>query len=204
MAVELMTVSAYARHRGCDEKAVRKAITEERITPIERDGKKLIDPAVADIQWERNTRARVAKKAAPGADNAAPAAGRDDGPPAGDVDYMSYQAARAMRENEEAMKARLERLELEKKLTSAEDVGRAIWTAFRLLRDSAMPLGRRLGGELAAMADPREIQLRIDEEMRNVLNAFRDKLLTGLADQHGAGVRPDDVVDMQEGPHAGS
>lgn len=203
MAVELMSVSAYARHRGCDEKAVRKAINEERITAIEREGKKLIDPAVADIQWERNTRARVAKKAH-ATDAAPPAAGRDDGPPAGDADYMSYQAARAMRENEEAMKARLERLELEKKLTSAEDVGRAIWTAFRLLRDSAMPLGRRLGGQLAAMTDAREIQLRIDEEMRNVLTAFRDKLLTGLADQHGAGARPDDVADMEEGAHAGS
>lgn len=204
MAVELMSVSAYARHRGCDEKAVRKAINEERITAIEREGKKLIDPDVADIQWERNTRARVSKKA-PAADSAPPAAaGRDDGPPAGDADYLTYQAARAMRENEEAMKARLERLELEKKLTSAEDVGRAIWTAFRLLRDSAMPLGRRLGGQLAAMTDPREIQLRIDDEMRNVLTAFRDKLLAGLADQHGAGARPDDVVDMEEGAHAGS
>ena len=66
MAVTLLTKSAYARHRGCDEKAVRKAVAEGRISTIERDGKQLIDPAVADIQWAANTRARAdsASKAA--------------------------------------------------------------------------------------------------------------------------------------------
>ena len=55
MPVTLITPTAYARHRGCDEKAVRKAIAAGRISTI--DGK--IDPAVADIQWAQNTRARA-------------------------------------------------------------------------------------------------------------------------------------------------
>ena len=58
MAVQLLSKAAYARHRGCDEKAVRKAIAERRISLI--DGK--IDPEVADIQWAKNTRARADSK----------------------------------------------------------------------------------------------------------------------------------------------
>ncbi len=58
-AVQLITPSEYARRRGCSEAAVRKAIAKKRITAFERDGKKLIDPVVADIQWAANTRARV-------------------------------------------------------------------------------------------------------------------------------------------------
>ena len=43
---------AYARHRGCSEFAVRKAIAEGRIA-VEADG--LIDAAMADQEWLNNT-----------------------------------------------------------------------------------------------------------------------------------------------------
>ncbi len=43
---------AYARHRGCAENAVRKAIASGRIS-VEADG--TIDPAKADAQWAANT-----------------------------------------------------------------------------------------------------------------------------------------------------
>lgn len=86
MAIELLSFSAYARRRGCDEKAVRKAVAQERITAIERDGKRFIDPAVADIQWAQNTRPRVRPNApradqlgAPGAAGAAVADGAAGG-----------------------------------------------------------------------------------------------------------------------------
>ena len=41
----LMTaqLTEYARGRGCDEKAVRKAVAQERISAIERDGKRFIE-----------------------------------------------------------------------------------------------------------------------------------------------------------------
>jgi hypothetical protein len=53
--VELITQAEYARRRGVAKSAVAKAVAERRITLIE--GR--IDPSVADIQWERNTRARA-------------------------------------------------------------------------------------------------------------------------------------------------
>lgn len=48
----LVSLRAYARHRGVNLSAVQKAIASNRISLI--DGK--IDPAVADIQWAQNTR----------------------------------------------------------------------------------------------------------------------------------------------------
>ncbi len=47
-----LSKSAYARHRGVTEGAVRYAIKAGRIS-VEVDGK--IDPKKADAEWEQNT-----------------------------------------------------------------------------------------------------------------------------------------------------
>jgi hypothetical protein len=48
----LMGIREYARHRGCTPKAVRKAIDNLRIS-VDEDG--MIDPELADEEWEANT-----------------------------------------------------------------------------------------------------------------------------------------------------
>ncbi len=220
VAVELITLAAYARHRGCDEKAVRKAIAEGRITAIERDGRKWIDRDVADIQWARNTRARAGAGAGaaagrkadgaaapvlPGPGSAEAAAGGAGGaaPDGGGLDFevgdgIDYQEAARRLKVEEARLARMERLEREGKLTDAEAAGRAIWTAFRALRDTAMPLGRRVAGRVAAMDDAREIQMLIEAEMRQVLQAFRDRMLMPVVREH-APLSVGDAPAVEEG-----
>src|SRR3989344_8607738 len=101
MAVQLLSKAAYARRRGCDEKAVRKAIAEGRISLI--DGK--IDPEVADIQWAKNTRARADSKRTAGAvakdagspllDGATPPSGPDSGQ--GGASTPGYADSRTLR-----------------------------------------------------------------------------------------------------------
>lgn len=54
---ELITPAEYARRRPCHHTAVLKAIKTGRISLI--DGK--IDPEVANIQWDKNTRPRTQK-----------------------------------------------------------------------------------------------------------------------------------------------
>jgi len=76
----LVTQADYARHRaakglpGCTREAVRKAVEAGRISTMGAD--KLIDPAVADIQWAQNSRGRMASVrpggAAPQAVSSAP------------------------------------------------------------------------------------------------------------------------------------
>jgi hypothetical protein len=48
---------SYAKHKGVSESAVRKAIKSGRLKPLP-DG--TIDPALADLQWARNTNPRMA------------------------------------------------------------------------------------------------------------------------------------------------
>ncbi|MFN8992033.1 MAG: hypothetical protein ACK5YP_18830 [Betaproteobacteria bacterium] len=82
MAPDLLTISEYARRRGCTEGAVRKAIRSGRIMLI--DGK--VDPVAADAQWRANTRPRIT----PGARQ--PGEARATSPEAG---VQAYYASRA-------------------------------------------------------------------------------------------------------------
>jgi hypothetical protein len=203
MAVTLLTKAAYARHRGCDEKAVRKAIAEGRISVVERDGKQLIDPAVADIQWAQNTRAR--------ADSASKATGQGTGPvtskkspPAPDSaadGVPQYNVTRAKREDVELRRAELLLAEEEKRLIERAPAVTATYTAFRQLRDEAMQVGRRVSARCAGMSDAREIQLLIDETMRDVLGSFARRTLASLANSLNAGDPASPPVDEEE-PHA--
>lgn len=183
MAVTLLTKSAYARHRGCDEKAVRKAIAEGRISAIERAGKQLIDPAVADIQWAANTRARAdstSKAAAqPQASTASKKSPSVPNPAAEEV--PQYATTRAKREDVELRRAQLLLAEEEKRLIEREPAVMATFTAFRQLRDEAMQVGRRVAAKCANLTEPREIQLLIDQAMRDVLGGFANRTLQSLA-----------------------
>ena len=186
MAVQLMTKAAYARHRGCDEKAVRKAIVEGRISAI--DGK--IDPEVADIQWERNTRARVrpsqpqqadlveagADVSTPGTQPKASAPGGDD-KPTGDPTYM---ALRVRREAADMERAEIETAKLRGSMVMREDVDRAMFAMGREIRDQLSACARRISSEVAGLTTTEACEEVIDREHRIVLEllakTFREKV----------------------------
>lgn len=173
MAVELISKSAYARRRGCDEKAVRKAIAEGRISAI--DGK--IDPAVADIQWERNTRARVKANAAPpqvqtsaqgelmGPDPVAEPAPTQVESPAVDT----YSAWRGRREAAEAEMAELKVAEQRGELISVAAI-EAVWSsALAATREHLLQVRARLAPLLAAEADVFKVEQMLEYEHRKAL-----------------------------------
>lgn len=178
MAVQLLTKSAYARHRGCDEKAVRKAIQDGRISMI--DGK--IDPEVADIQWAKNTRARAdSKRAAPqeplvGMDAPAMAATALAGPanPAAGPDYNDNRARREKAEADMAERANLR--EAGQVLDRAQ-VERAVFDIVHSLRDAVMTIGQRAAPKCIGLADARDIERTITEECRQALAAFEKRAL---------------------------
>jgi hypothetical protein len=178
MAVKLVSQSEYARMRDVSKMAVSKAVADGRITLI--DGK--IDPEVADIQWAKNTRARVDSGA--GSKGVGQDLFGDDGagqkPEQTKSDDDSYQAARRQREFAEAS---LAELRLAKELKNAIDRERsfqAIFTAFRSLRDSLMVIGRKSAPSLHSMSDARTVQLAVDAAIRDTLNAFVARTLPSL------------------------
>ena len=54
--MDYMNQAEYAKHRGVSAAAVNKAIKSGRIIPVEdENGRKFIDPVVADRQWQQNS-----------------------------------------------------------------------------------------------------------------------------------------------------
>jgi len=190
--VKLLSKAAYARHRGCDEKAVRKAITEGRISAI--GGK--IDPEVADIQWAKNTRARVSQ--AP-AGNPAPVEIGIEGDPAGggagsggagggsgqagadkpgaDPSYMQF---RMRREEADAQIAEMNAGKMRGTMLMRQDVDRAMFEIGREVRDRLTSCARRIASEVASVTTAEACELIVDREHRIVLEllvtAFREKV----------------------------
>lgn len=177
MAVRLLSKAAYARHRGCDEKAVRKAIAEGRISAI--DGK--IDPEVADIQWAKNTRARgdsgraVAGNTVEAGQGMPAASEAPSGPESGPAapGYADYRAIREKAEAEMAQRANAKDAGL---LVERSRVERGMYDVMRAFRDSVMTIGQRSAPRCIGLADARDIEHVITDETRKALEGFEARL----------------------------
>jgi hypothetical protein len=185
MAVELLTVTDYARRRKCDEKAVRRAILENRITVIlDAKGRKRIDPEVADIQWAKNTRARADSQRA---GVAAPAGQGGGSGTASEVagalgfgasaDQPSYSDYRARTEKATAERAERENAREAGRLVESAQVKRGIYDSFRALRDAAMAVSQRAAPRCIGLADARDIEQVIRDELRLAFEGWEQRML---------------------------
>lgn len=191
MAVTLITPTAYARHRGCDEKAVRKAIAAARISTING----MVDPAVADIQWAQNTRARAdsgpgrrvpaavaqpgpsqtpspaatspaAAATSPGAAGATPTVIREIPPDEGE-----YSLNRARRERYEADLAELKLREQQGDLVRVVEVRAEIAKRVGQVRVNLLQIPARLAPLLTTETDQAKVHALLDAEIRAVLSS---------------------------------
>ncbi|MDP4300359.1 hypothetical protein [Leptothrix discophora] len=191
MSVELISQAAYARRRGVDPTTVRDAIRAGRISLI--DGR--IDPAVADVQWERNTRARVRATTAVMPAPTPPQADAAPLPPESD-----YAVSRARRERAAAEREEIALEEDRKRLIDKQAVLTTIYTAFRMLRDTCLPLGREVAARAAALSSAAEVQALIDEAMRARFRQAHDKLLAAAV--RGLGGEPEpELRDEEDAAH---
>jgi len=193
MAVQLLTVSEYARHRGCDEKAVRKAISENRISVIfDAKGRRRIDPAVADIQWAQNTRARADSGRAVAASAVGPV-GSGPTPPEAPTgaesgtatEPASYSDYRARTEKATYERAERENMREAGKLAETVQVKRGIYDSFRSLRDTAMAVAQRAAPRCIGMGDARDIEHVIAEELRKAFEGWEERMLELLPKEDG-------------------
>ena len=189
--VKLITQADYAKLRGCSAVAVHKAVKAGRITLI--DG--LIDPDVANIQWEKNSRARVNAKTAsataaqgqpanvPEPDSQEPST-RLDGdedlfaaspstdaappaaPAAGDSTYATWRSRR------EAADAELAELNLAKERRELISVAavEGVWaSALAAMREHLLQVRARLAPMLAAESDVFKVEQLLETEHRQAL-----------------------------------
>lgn len=178
MAVELITQAEYARRRGVSEAAVSKAVKAGRITLI--DGK--IDPAVADVQWEANTRKAVGRGGAPA--TAAPSRLRaaqtrsyaladdhdgehDDDPPA-PGGHFDYEGSRAKREHHEATMAEAKALAFLGRLVETAKVRTAVADIGRVVADHLERIPDRVSAQITPAMSLADIHARIEAELTHL------------------------------------
>ena len=153
---------AYAKHRGCNESAVRKAIAAGRIS-VEADG--TIDPEKADAAWAANT-SRIR-----GVDDGAPAKTKGKGNGSAGVSELTHLRAKKLAADTEKVELAVDRLR--GGLIDRKEAGRFVFTFFRRVRDSWLAWPDRIGREMAA-----ELEIDPDEFIR----VLRRYVIDHLAD----------------------
>lgn len=174
--VDLISQSAYARRRGVAKSAVAKAVSEGRISLI--DGK--IDPAVADIQWAQNTRARADSGRTAATGGAGEGAGPSSAPDAPAAEQDEYRSLRTRRERSEVERSERDNLKEAKLLVERHSVERGTYDVVHATRDALMSVGPRAAPKCIGIADARDIERVITEEVRRALEGFESRLLAIL------------------------
>jgi hypothetical protein len=168
----VVSLRAYAKHRGVTLKAVQKAIQSGRIRTTS-DGK--IDVDQADADWVRNTGPRQATIATsspvPRRAQTPAETPRPEPAAAGPLDYAR---ARAVRENYLARLAKIEFEERSGKLVSRDEVQVAAFNKFRTFRDGMLNIPDRVAAVLAAESDPARVHEILATEIRKALLEFAD------------------------------
>lgn len=188
----LLTQAEYARSRkdrglpGGSREAVRKAVEEKRISAFGPD--KLIDLALADSQWARNTRARVGtadgagQSAVAGEDLlsavSAPAAVDPKNPPG---QLSGYSAARVRTELANAELAELELARKRAEVRDVVDIERGGFDIARELRDALDSSVNTLAAELASMASADECAKVLRQHNRTIQLLLAQRLREKLA-----------------------
>ena len=197
--MELLTATAYAKHRarlnlpGTTQVAVTKAIQAGRLTEpaVQKNAKGHweINPQLADIQWEENTRQGNHYFRQPldirdpedPPEPTEPEQPADPGLPAvrGSVSKLSPGGKGMTKAEADRMSAiyKAKRLELILKqemgqLGLIEEMKREAERCGRELRDSILPLEDRLPPVLATMSDEHEIRNLLKKELRTALRSL--------------------------------
>lgn len=177
-AARRIKAAELARELGVRPQAIYQLIKAGK---VKRDADGLIDVAKAKAKIAQSVRA-FGKTAAAVTAGAQPETVGLAGPATTTTkDVLTYQSARASREQEEAQTARIKRMQLERRLIDRDGTITTVFTAFRTLRDQTMPLGRRVAARVATMTDARDIQDLIDAEMRLIFQQFAEKTLATAA-----------------------
>ena len=175
----IMSMRAYAKHRGVSPEAVSKAVRTGRITTVtDEKGRRAIDPEVADREWQANT--NVAHKTTPtraeAAGETAPAQQNEGGERELGAGAVTYQKSKAMREAYMARLAGLEYQERLGKLISADKVKISAYNTARVVRDSILNIPDRIAAELASETDPHKVHTKLTEALIEALEELsRDK-----------------------------
>lgn len=148
-----LSIRAYAKRRGVSDTAVRRAIEDERIT-VSADG--LIDPEIADKEWEENTRSEYLPHGHAGADR-------------------TSSFSQSNRQKKEALEIMLKKLEYDEKsgkLISRVEVELDVFNAARAARDKWLGTPHKIAAQIIGKTDITEIEQILDREFEAFLEVL--------------------------------
>ncbi len=145
----LLSRREYAKHRGVDDKAVRNAIASGRITTTNG----MIDPEIADKQWEENTKHEYRPRAYSNADSAS----------------SISQSNRQKKETLEILLKKLEYEEKSGKLMPRAEMETDVFNAARAARDKWRGAPRRIAPQVIGKTDIAEIERILNKEFNDFL-----------------------------------
>jgi hypothetical protein len=171
---ELVSQREYSRRRNISHTAVRQRITKGQISTV--GPKKMIDPKVADQEWEDHTDPSKPRNRLTGSPKARRQAGEPEQPmemggggtAPGNGKEITYQQARTARETYKAAEAKLELDERVGRLVDANKVKMAAFDAARTARDSLMAMPERMARVLHAAQSPDEVQQLLEDAIERI------------------------------------
>jgi hypothetical protein len=167
-----MSITEYARHRGCALRAVQFAVEKHRIT---RNPDGTIDSEQADRDWAANTETSKPRGPKPRTGITKPLRGPVPVTSPEDIDNptgVTYASARAERERYEAKLKRLQFEERQGDLLPRVEVEAKTTKMFQVFRDALLNVPNRIAGQLAAETDPRLIHELLEAEIQQALQEF--------------------------------
>lgn len=182
---ELMGSFQYAKYRNCHHQSVQKAIKSGRISHVVVDGKKMVDPAKADIEWIANANPNQVQ----GYQNsmkkkltATPSPKIEVLPPSESEEEESKAQAeqRKNRSIKELYQAKLAKLEYEEKagtLVGAKAVQEQAFQQARILRDAILNVPAKCSHKLAAITDPHLHFIELEKELKAALSSLAEEKL---------------------------
>lgn len=190
-----ITPAAYAKRRGVSDRAVRKAIESGRLSrSITKNGNRwLIEPEIADLEWDRNTAPQKVRSAAQINTGKARARG-DDAPepepeappsvPGAGRGAATYSQAKAAAEGYRAMLLKLDYEEKSGALVRKAEVERRLAEVAKEVKDAVLRTGMQMIGEIAKAAGGLTPEQR--QEVLMVIERHQNKALETLGN---AGLR---------------
>lgn len=178
----LIKLADYATQLGVVPQAVRKAIAEGRIKKgAVKEGRSwLIDVAVANQEWRKNTAPQYQQNEAVKAGRQRQLAAAAAGAGGGEYRGPSMSQAQTIKAGYQAKLLALDFEERSGKLVSVEEMRRQRFESGRQVRDAVLRIGPQMIGEIAKAAgglnpDERaEVLLVIQRYLVNALEALAD------------------------------
>lgn len=153
-----MSLRAFARLVGVDDKAIRHGIGTGRIpdSVLGRNGRG--QPVIADVAAAREAwSANVSR------------------PAKGEADTSLFEAQKRVAE-ERHRSIKFENDRKQGHFVSVAQASRERFESFRIVREGLFNLPARLSAELAAESDPAKVYARLDDEIRSALGAVAEQL----------------------------